>query len=172
VSVSGGNTERKGAREKYGLLATTDFDSAFNQVLTDFGYEIVDYADVVSECGGARENEIKNEFAMKDEISDVVRKKAIKGARDCEVRFFALGFMNVGLAARDPVSGELKVPVSVNGHVWNIDKRLPTRVASVGPVQFFGLGPDKNTARRNALDLAAKKAAQLIASQLSSKNLN
>ena len=79
--------------------------------------------------------------------------------------------MNVSVPELDPVSGEQKVIVSINGMVWNIDKKLPRKVASVGPVQYFGLGPDKDTARRNALRLAAKSAAETVSSQLGNKDL-
>ena len=135
------------------------------------GYETVDYADVLSNCGGASISSIKNAFATSDELPQNLRNKAIKGAKSCDVKYFAVGYMNVSVPELDPVSGEQKVIVSINGMVWNIDKKLPRKVASVGPVQYFGLGPDKDTARRNALRLAAKSAAETVSNQLGNKDL-
>lgn len=170
-TTSGGNIVRKTSQEKYRTLATTDFDAAFNEVLTGMGYETVDYADVLSNCGGASISSIKNAFATSDELPQNLRNKAIKGAKSCDVKYFAVGYMNVSVPELDPVSGEQKVIVSINGMVWNIDKKLPRKVASVGPVQYFGLGPDKDTARRNALRLAAKSAAETVSNQLGNKDL-
>ena len=170
-TTSGGNIVRKTSQEKYRTLATTDFDAAFNEILTSMGYETVDYADVVSTCGGASIDAIKNAFSTSDELPQPLRNKAIKGAKACEVKYFAVGYMNVSVPELDPVSGEQKVIVSINGMVWNIDKKLPRKVASVGPVQYFGIGPDKDSARRNALRLAAKSAAETISNQLGNKDL-
>lgn len=170
-TTSGGNIVRKTSQEKYRTLATTDFDASFNETLTSMGYETIDYSDIVSECGGASIKSIKDAFSASDELPQNLRKQAIKGAKSCDVKYFAVGYMNVSVPELDPVSGEQKVIVSINGMVWNIDKKLPRKVASVGPVQYVGLGPDKDTARRNALSLAAKSAAQTVSDQLGNKDL-
>ena len=99
-------------------------------------------------------------------------KSAIKGSRDCEVSYFAVGTLDVGVQDTDPVTGDKRVYVSVRGQVWNIDKRLPKTVASVGPVQYSGLGPDDAVAKRNALALAAKEVAKTIVHQMNAKGLN
>ncbi len=169
--TTGGSVEKKSAKEKYEIIATTDFDSAFNQVLTENGFESTDYNDVFSNCGGASSSIIKSEFAKNDEMSAANRKKAIDGAKKCEVRYFASGYMNVSVPEKDPVSGNEIVYVSINGMVWDIAKKLPKKIGSVGPVQYSGLGPDQNTARRNALIKAASEAAKIIVSQLNSKNI-
>lgn len=170
-STTGGNTVLKSSQNKHGLLASTDFDASFNEILTQMGYETVDYSDVVANCGGASVSSIKQAFVTQDELPDALRKKAIAAARECDVKYFSVGFMNVSAPQIDPVSGDQKVIVSVNGMVWNISKKLPRKVGSVGPVQFIGLGPDQDTARRNALKLAAQSAAETISNQLGSKNL-
>jgi hypothetical protein len=170
-TTTGGSSEKKVAIEKHEILATTDFDASFNRVLTENGFEVSDYADVLSECGGESLSNIKAEFAKSDEMSPAVRKKAIDGAKKCDVRYFSTGYMNVSVPDKDPVSGNDRVFVSVNGMVWDITKKIPRRVASVGPVQYSGLGPDHNTARRNALQKAATEGAKIIADQLNSKDI-
>lgn len=168
---TGGNTVKKSSKDKHGIIATTDFDASFNEVLTGMGYETVDYVDVVSSCGGASVSAIKQAFSTSDELPQDLRTKAINGARNCEVKYFAVGYMNVSVPDVDPVSGEQRVVVSINGMVWNISKKLPRKVGSVGPVQYIGIGPDKDTARRNALKLAATSAAETISNQLGNKDL-
>ena len=61
--------------------------------------------------------------------------------------------------------------VSVRGQVWNISRRLPRQVASVGPVQFAGMGPNPTVAKNNALVLASKEAAQILVNQMNAKGL-
>ena len=71
----------------------------------------------------------------------------------------------------DPASGNSRVYVSARAQVWSLEKRLPKKVASVGPVQYAGLGPDDKVAMRNALNIAAKEAANEIVSILNAKGV-
>lgn len=168
---SGGNVVRKASRNTYGKLSSTDFDAAFNDVMTSNGFETIDYADVASECAGPAYSQVQSAFMKTDELPQNLRKQVINAAKKCEIRYLAIGYLNVSAPTTDSVSGNRKVIVSVNGMVWDVKKRLPRKVGSVGPVQAFGLGPDDDTARRVALDVAAKKAADVIASQLGVKNI-
>lgn len=168
---SGGSRVRKASKNTYAKLASTDFDAEFNNVLTSRGFEFTDYSDVASECGGPKLSRIQAAFAKSDELPQDLRKQAINAARKCDVQYFAVGYMNVGGPITDPVSGNVKVGVSINGMVWNIQGRLPKRVGSVGPVQYYGLGPDDEAARKEALRIAAENAAETITAQLGLKNL-
>jgi hypothetical protein len=76
------------------------------------------------------------------------------------------------MADTDPVSGLKRVYVSVNAKVWNIEKRLPRKVASINSSPFAGLGPDSVVAKKNALKKAATRAAKNIVDQLNAKGLN
>jgi hypothetical protein len=87
------------------------------------------------------------------------------------VNYFAVGTLDVGLNDVDPVTGNQRVHVSVRGQVWDISKKLPRRIASVGPVQYAGLGPDPEVAMRNALRLSASQSAKVIVDQLNAKGL-
>ena len=170
-TVSGGSTVRKADKVEYRASSSSDINAAISQQLTVSGFEVVEYGDVVSECGGAEPDAIRAEFSVADALSRNTRKMAIGGARECEVSFFAVGTLDIGVNDVDPVSGLQRVFVSVRGEVWNIAKRLPKKVASVGPVQFSGTGPDATVARRNALRLAGEKAGSIMVDQMNMKNL-
>ena len=71
----------------------------------------------------------------------------------------------------DPVTGEKRVYVSVRSQVLDLSGMLPRILASVGPVQYAGLGPDQQVAMRNALQSAAKEVASSISDQLKSKGM-
>lgn len=171
-SQSGGNTIRKADNITYHVSSAADMDSAVNEILSPAGFEVVDYNDVVSECGGVELETIKNEFGREYEVSRQVRKSALDGARECDVSFFALGTLDVGMHDIDPVSGLNRVYVSVNAKVWNIEKRLPKQVAAVNSDTFAGLGPDPVVAKRNALKKAATSAARIIVDQMNAKGIN
>ena len=171
-STTGGSSERKADKVAYAVTSAQDIDAAMGEALSTAGYEVVDYGDVVSECGGAEPSDIRDEFSQSDDMSRTTRKHAIKGARECEVSYFATGTIDVGLRDVDPITGNQRVYVSVRGQVWDITRRLPKKVASVGPVQFAGLGPDQKVAQRNALILASKEAAQNLVNQMNAKGLH
>ena len=170
-TVTGGSTVRKSDKVEYRTSSSGDINAAISEKLTVAGFEVVDYGDVVSECGGAEPDAIKAEFSVSDSLSRKTRKMAIGGARACEVSYFAVGTLDIGVNDIDPVSGLQRVYVSVRGQVWNIAKRLPKKVASVGPVQFSGTGPDATVAMRNALRLAGQKAGSIMVDQMNMKNL-
>lgn len=170
-STTGGSVERKADKITYIVASSQDINAAMSNILSTAGFEIVEYDDVVSECGGTEREVIMEEFSVSDDMSRETRKGAINGNRECEVPLFAAGTLDIGLSDTDPVSGNKRVYVSARAQVWNLEKRLPKKVASVGPVQYSGLGPDAKVAMRNALNLAAEKAANEIVAILNSKGI-
>ncbi len=169
--LRGGSTETSATRRQYRVMSSQDINAAMAGVLSTAGFEIIDYDDVVSYCGGIERPDIAKEFKANDDMSRKSRKSAINAAKDCEVSLFATGSLDVGVQDIDPTTGQRRVYVSVRGQVWNILKRLPRKVASVGPVQFSGLGPNDKVAMRNALNNAAEEAAKSIVEQLNAKNI-
>ncbi|MFT5210499.1 MAG: hypothetical protein ACI9CE_002224 [Flavobacterium sp.] len=171
-STTGGSTERKAEKVTYVVTSAQDIDAAMGETLTTAGYEVVDYGDVVSECGGSEPSDIRDEFSQSDDMSRQTRKFAIQGARECEVSYFATGTIDTGLSDIDPVTGNKRVYVSVRGQVWDVTRRLPKKVASVGPIQFSGLGPNPKVAKSNALILASREASRELVNQMNAKGLH
>ena len=168
---TGGSVERKADTIAYEVSSSQDIDSAMGNVLSVAGFEPVSYDDVISACGGIERTVIADEFKANDDMSRAVRESALNACRVCEVPLFAVGTIDVGMHDVDQVSGNKRVFVSVRGQVWDISKRLPRKVASVGPVQYSGLGPDATVARRNALILASEFAAKEMVDQLNAKGI-
>ncbi len=169
--VTGGSTERKSDRIAYRVSSSENIDAAMSDALTTGGYEIASYSDIVAECGGETLEKIRGEYVAADELSVATRKKLLDGARACEVRYMATGTLDIGVADVDPVSGNRRVFVSVRGQVLDLQQKLPRRVASVGPVQYSGLGTDETVAMRNALNNAAKASAHALIDQLNAKGI-
>jgi hypothetical protein len=70
------------------------------------------------------------------------------------------------MADKDPATGLMRVSVTVNGKILDISQTIPDTIASVGPVQYAGMGPTEDEARTNALRLAANNAAHELTSQI------
>jgi len=171
-NTTGGSVEKKADKMQYKVASSQDINTAMSNVLSTAGFEIIEYDDVVTTCRGAERAKIMEEYAESDDISGVARKQAIEGARECEVKLFATGTLDVGLSDIDPVSKLKRVYVSARAQVWSLDAKLPKKVASVGPVQYSGLGPDAKVASRNALNLASSEAAKEIVAILNSKGIH
>ena len=170
-TTQGGSTLRKADELSYRIRSGSDVDAAMTETLSGYGFDVVGYPDVVAACGGTSPDIINQEFSATDEMSVSSRQGAINAARDCDVNYFAVGTLDIGLNDRDPVTGNQRVHVSVRGQVWDISRKLPRRVASVGPVQYAGLGPDPEVAMRNALRLSAAQSAKVIVDQLNARGL-
>ena len=50
---SGGSTVKKSDKINYTVSSPQDIDAAMNEILSPAGFEVVDYVDVLAECGGA-----------------------------------------------------------------------------------------------------------------------
>ncbi len=169
--TTGGSTLRQADDRTYRVRSGSDVDAALSETLSGYGFDVVGYPDVYSSCGGPDPDVISKEFASADEMTAGSRKSAIASARACDVRYFSVGTLDIGLSDVDPVTNNKRVFVSVRSQVWDIRSKMPRRVASVGPIQYSGLGPDSEVASRNALRIAAEQTARTIVDQLNSKDI-
>ena len=92
--------------------------------------------------------------------------------RKCEQKFFAVGTLDIDSIEQDGNSGGVRVRASVNIKVHDMSRRGAPAVASVGPVAYYGVAPQEDGARSDALKRAATEASQQIVNQLRAKNLN
>jgi hypothetical protein len=168
---SGGSTEHKEDAVSWAVSSSQDLDAAMGEVVASSGIEYVGYDDIVSNCAGMPVKKFQNEYVGSDEMSPKTRSQVLASARACEVRYFATGTIDTGVASVDPVSGNQRVFVSVRAQLWDISGRLPRKVGSVGPKQYAGLGPDQSVAGRNALADAARETAKILVDQLNAKGI-
>lgn len=172
VEATGGSSERKADEIVYQVRSPEDMNAAMNDVFASNNFEVYDYRDVVSQCGGIDPKKIYDEFAKADELSRDTRNNAFAAAHQCQISIFAVGTMDIGLPDVDPVTGNKQVFVSVRSQLFDITGRLPKIIASVGPVQYAGLAPEQEVAKRNALQLAATEVAKSISDQLNAKGMH
>jgi len=171
-STTGGSTEIKADKISYDVSSSDDINTTVLQVFGDAGYEVVEAEMVADETGGLMNlDDFINDFSQGEDISAATRKNAAVGCRDLEIKYFAIGKLDIGQNIKDSVTGLTRVYVNVNAKVYDVSKRFPKTVASVGPVQYSGMGPTQDVAQRNALQQAGQKASNELVSQMRSKNL-
>ena len=171
-TTTGGSTTRKADDIEYRVTTTEGINSTMTRVFSTGGFEVVDAAYLEAETGGLISlDALKDDYRTGNDISAATKRDAVKGARAVDVPYVAVGTLDVGLGDTDPVSGLARVFVTVSGKVLDVRGRFPKAVASVGPVQYTGTGPDNGVARNNALGKAADQAANALTAQLNARNV-
>lgn len=171
IQESGGSTLRKTDEVTYAVESSQNLNTAFGEVVTTSGIEYVDYADIITNCGGGPIEKLQNEFANSDDFTPQTRKAFIDAAQACEVKYLAYGTVDTGVSSLDPVTGSQRTSVSVRAQLLDISKKLPKKIASVGPKQYASLGVNQNEAGINALNLAARDLAKTLVDQLNAKGI-
>ena len=166
----GGSTLSKRNKVSWIQLSSKEIDAAMNKALVNAGYEFVEYGEVQTEpeCGGDSKTleAIREEFVTNTDISSTTRKGITKTAKKCDIKYTAIGTLDIMRATQDSVTGLVDVTVSVTAKVYDTSKRFAKTIASVGPVQYSGLGDSEQVARSNALQDATSKAANTIINQM------
>ena len=172
TKTTGGSTLQKSDELIYDVTSAGDINSAISEIFSSANYEPVEAEYLEEESGGLISvyNFIED-FGYGDDISGSTRSNMAKGCRHLDIPYFAIGTLDIGAKDTDPVTGATRVYVSVTGKVLSVKGRFPKTVASVGPVQYAGLGPNQAVASRNALKLAGQKAAQDLVAQLRAKDV-
>ena len=172
VKKTGGSSVQRSDELEYDVSNASDINKTMINIFSTAGYEVVeavyleDYTD-----GLVNVSDFIEDFRFGDDISGKTRRSAVKGCKDAGIAFFAIGTLDIGAKDVDPVSGLIRVYVSVNGNILDLRSRFPKTIASVGPVQYAGLGLDQAVASRNALTLAGKNAAKDLTAQLNAKKV-
>ena len=176
----GGSTEkkRKSSQRDWVIMPSSDLNKNILGVFSKSGYRGMSYKIFSKFCGTTPTSEVEQEFSQSDSLSEdtefAIFTAIDEAARkQCKVKFFATGTMNVNTALPDKVNGGYSVLVSVRADVkMFVPGEFPETVASIGPIQIRANGAEDNEAERNALDKAGKTAAQEIINTLRSAGIN
>lgn len=169
---SGGSTTRRSDRISWKVANSNEINTAMTGVFSSAGYEVVEAEYVEAESRGLLSvARVRKDFSDGNDLSADTMRATANGVRAADVRYLAVGTMDIGMRDTDPVSGNVRVHVTVTGKVLDVSGRFPRTVSSVGPIQFAGLGPDESVARTNALTLASEKAAQTMVDELNVRSV-
>ena len=172
---SSASTVRKSNKVTWRLADATPSDSQINKHFTENGYEMIEFNNIIDSCGGENMSaDLVREDLLASKSGDLSRKvnKAMTRAiQECEIPLFGVGVINIDSVMRDRNSGGITANVVVNIKVQDYSKRLPRRVASVGPIRFKGIGATEEEAIDAALIDAASNASDQILAQLRTKKI-
>jgi hypothetical protein len=169
---TGGSTTRRSAETTWRLLPSANLAQVFTTNFAKAGYRVTEAAMVEPHTGGHfKVAAVEEDYKSGMDLKSATLQAMVTGMRTAQIPFVALGTLDVGMADRDPQTGLVRVGVTVNGKILDISQTIPDTIASVGPVQYAGVGPTEEEARTNALRLAANNAARDLTSQVTNQGI-
>jgi hypothetical protein len=171
--TTGGSSIQKADKVAWAVSNSGDINTAMTGIFSDAGYDVVE-ADQVEGASGGMVNiaNIRDAYSHGNDLPSTVMYSTTQGVQRAGIGFLALGTLDVGMPDHDPVSGNVRVSVVVTGKVFNVQGRFARTLASIGPVQYAGLGPDASVAQTNALKEASSHAAQQMVDELNNKGIH
>ncbi len=172
ITQSGGSNSIKSDRITYDTFSSSGIESTMSRVFSDGGFKVAPAKMMESRSRGLISIQNFNlDYSQGNDLSPTTLDDATRACADLRVKYFATGTLDVGAKKIDPISGLVRVFVNVNAQILDCSDFFPIVVASIGPVQFSGQGPDATVAENNALLYASEEAAKQLVSQLSNKNI-
>ena len=123
------------------------------------------------DSGSFKLADIENDYKSGNDLQPKTLRAVATGMKEAQIPYIALGTLDVGLAAKDPHTGLMRVSVTVNAKVWDVTKPIPRTRVAIGPVSYAGVGPTDDEARGSALRLAASSAAQELSSRMTTMGI-
>jgi len=169
---SGGTQTRRAAESTWRLFPSANLNQVFTQSFSRAGFKVNEAKLVEPYTGGKfKVSMVEADYKAGNDLKSETMQSIVMGMRAAQIPYIALGTLDLGLADQDPNSGLVRVAVTVNARVFDLTQAIPDTIASVGPVQYAGVGPTEDEARTNALKLAANNAARELTSQLTNLGL-
>jgi len=170
VSVStetGGTKTRRSSESTWRLFPSANLNQVFTQTFSRAGFKVSEAAFIEPYTGGRfRVAQVEDDYKSGNDLRSQTLQSIAAGMQTAKIPYIAIGTLDLGLADTDPATGNARVAVTVNARVLDVTQPIPDTIASVGPVQYAGVGPTEEEARTAALKLAASNAARELTSQL------
>lgn len=164
---TGGTTVKRANESTWRLIPSANLNQVFTSTFTRAGFKVSEAAFVEPYTGGHfKVSAVENDYSSGSDLKSATQQSLVKGMRTAQIPYVALGTLDVGMVDKDPNTGLMRVSVTVNAKILDVTQTIPETIASVGPVQYAGLGPTEDEARTNALKLAANNAARELTSQV------
>jgi hypothetical protein len=169
----GGSTTRKASETTWRIFPSSNMDQVLSGAFLQAGFRFTAASDVEPYSGGKLHVEVvREDYQSGMDLKSQTLQDVEVGVRNAKIPYLALGTLDVGFANPDPATGLLRVAVNVNAKILDLSDPIPDTVATVGPVQYAGLGPTETEAQTNALKLASQNAAKELISQLNNAGVH
>lgn len=169
---TGGSQTRKASQSSYALIPSENLLTVFKKVFGQAGYKVVEAAYVEPTSGGKLSiAAIENDYKGGKDLKPATKRDMVMGVRNAKVPYLAYGTLDASLPETDPQTGLLRVAITVNAKIVDVSDDMPEDVANVGPVVIYGVAPEEEEARTEALKQAATRAAKDLVSQLTNNGV-
>ena len=156
-------------RRTYEVATADALDTAIEGVLRLRNLRVVPSATLRKRSNGAFAVEkFIESFKVGNDISGELIEAAAEACKTMkpQLPFYGYGTLTLEPPQRDPTSGRTRVNVQIYAKIIDCRGDFAETVASLGDVQFAGLGETATEAETVALTGAAKQAAKLLADAL------
>lgn len=169
---TGGSTVKRSSEATWRLIPSANLNQVFTATFTRAGFKVSEAALVEPYAGPQfKVATVESDYQSGNDLKPATQQMIVTGMRIAKIPYVALGTLDVGAADQDPSTGLVRVAVTVNAKILDLTQTIPDTMASVGPVQYAGVGPTEDEARGNALKLAAGNAARELTSQITSQRV-
>jgi len=169
---TGGTRTRRASESTWRLFPSANLNQVFTQTFTRAGFKVNEASLIEPYTGGKfKVSMVENDYKSGNDLQSATMQSIAQGMKNAQIPYIALGTLDLGLADTDPQTGMQRVAVTVNARIFDVTETVPDTIASVGPVQYAGVGATEAEARTNALKLAANNAARELTSQLTNLGL-
>jgi hypothetical protein len=169
----GGSTTHKASETTWRVFPALSLGNVFMGSFGNAGFKVIEAADVEPNSGGKlRVVAVQDDYGSGRDLKSQTLADVEAGLRNAKIPYLAFGTLDVGFANKDPATGLLRVSVTVNAKVLDVTETIPERVATVGPIQYAGLGPTELEAQTNALKIAAQNASRELISQMTNVGIH
>jgi hypothetical protein len=153
--------------------AKAGIDRTISKVLVDRGFDVVPASELLGVSKGDFDpDKIQKDFETSSQFTLEHQRMATRVCREAGAPMLAYGTLTLGVKSIDPANGRNTiVNVIVDAVVLDCRKPLTIKVGSIGALQVNGVGADQTEAETAALDLAATKAANVLADQLRNRGI-
>lgn len=171
VETGGAQVQRSGTAT-WKLIPSQNLNAVVTSIFKTSGYRVVDAQMVEPMTNGKMKvAAIENDYRSGNDLKSGTMQSVVTGMRLAHVRYVALGTLDVGQVGRDPATGLMRVAVTSNAKVIDLNQPIPETVAVAAPAQYAGVGPTEDEARTNALKMAAQNVSRELTSQLANAGL-
>ncbi|MBP7913953.1 MAG: hypothetical protein KAZ63_01300 [Vitreoscilla sp.] len=172
TTETGGSTTLKASDSTWRLIPSANLNQVFTATFSKAGFKVSEAAFIEPYTNGQfKVATVEDDYKAGNDLRSSTLQSIVSGMRAAQIPFIAFGTLDVGLADRDPASGLQRVAVTVNAKILDVTQPIPDTIASVGPVQYSGVGPSEEEARTSALKAAANSASRDLTSQLTNLGL-
>lgn len=169
---TGGSSVARSGTSTWKLIPSQNLNQVVTRIFKTSGYRVVEAQFVEPLTNGKlKVAAIESDYKSGNDLKSITLQNVVTGLRTAQVRYFALGTLDVGQVGIDPATGLQRISVTVNAKVIDVGQGIPESVAVAGPAQYAGIGPTEDEARTNALKLAAQSTARELTSQLANAGL-